>query len=141
MPVSLGSKLSRETEPRIEVVPLIDIMFFLLASFMLVSLSMVNLRSVDVELPSATTAVSDDAKNLLSLTVDAAGLIYIDGTPFGDNEALAALTASRQTNASVRVLVSGDKGAVYGAVMRALDLARLAGHEKIAFEIDSMKSP
>ena len=57
MPVKLGSKLpADETEARIEIVPLIDIMFFLLASFMLVSLSMVNMKSVKVNLPTAVSA-------------------------------------------------------------------------------------
>ena len=54
MPVKLGSKQPSESEARIEIIPLIDIMFFLLASFMLVSLSMVNLKSVKVNLPTAT---------------------------------------------------------------------------------------
>ena len=60
MPVKLGSKLPTENaEARIEIVPLIDIMFFLLASFMLVSLSMVNIKSVKVNLPTAATATPD----------------------------------------------------------------------------------
>ncbi len=59
MPVKLGSKLPQEHEARIEIIPLIDIMFFLLASFMLVSLSMVNLKSVKVNLPTATSASID----------------------------------------------------------------------------------
>ena len=58
MPVKLGSKLPPENEARIEIIPLIDIMFFLLAAFMLVSLSMVNLKGVKVNLPTATTATA-----------------------------------------------------------------------------------
>ena len=65
MPVKLGSKLPPESaEARIEIMPLIDIMFFLLASFMLVSLSMVNLKSVKVNLPTATTASREQKKGL-----------------------------------------------------------------------------
>ena len=51
--------LPSRAEARIEIVPLIDIMFFLLAAFMLVSLSMVNLKSVKVNLPTATTATPE----------------------------------------------------------------------------------
>ena len=58
MPVKLGSKLPEENEARIEIIPLIDIMFFLLAAFMLVSLSMVNMKSVKVNLPTSTTATT-----------------------------------------------------------------------------------
>ncbi len=58
MPVKLSSRLPAEGEARIEIIPLIDIMFFLLAAFMLVSLSMVNMKSVKVNLPTATTAIA-----------------------------------------------------------------------------------
>ena len=64
MPVKLGSKLPPpESEARIEIIPLIDIMFFLLAAFMLVSLSMVNMKSVKVNLPTATTATGDTKRS------------------------------------------------------------------------------
>ena len=61
MPVKLDAKLPREkcAEARIEIIPLIDIMFFLLASFMLVSLSMVNLKSMKLNLPTATCGHDD----------------------------------------------------------------------------------
>ncbi len=66
MPVKLGTKLPSESaEARIEIVPLIDIMFFLLAAFMLVSLSMVNMKSVKVNLPTATTASGDVKKDII----------------------------------------------------------------------------
>ena len=57
-----GPTLNLDTvrkKARIEIIPLIDIMFFLLAAFMLVSLSMVNLKSVKVNLPTATAATAD----------------------------------------------------------------------------------
>ena len=78
MPVRLGSKLPPENEARIEIIPLIDIMFFLLAAFMLVSLSMVNLKSVKVDLPTATVATADASRDLLNISVDKAGLAYLD---------------------------------------------------------------
>ena len=63
MPVKLGSRLPQESEARIEIIPLIDIMFFLLASFMLVSLSMVNMKSVKVDLPTAAASTPDAFRN------------------------------------------------------------------------------
>lgn len=79
MPVKLGSKLNTENaEARIEIIPLIDIMFFLLASFMLVSLSMVNMKSVKVNLPTATTATADTKKDFIDLSITKAGLVFMD---------------------------------------------------------------
>ena len=81
MPVKLESKLPAPNEARIEIIPLIDIMFFLLAAFMLVSLSMVNLKSVKVNLPTATTATLETKNDFVSLSVDRSGAAYFDKQP------------------------------------------------------------
>ncbi len=135
MPVKLGSKLPSETpEARIEIIPLIDIMFFLLASFMLVSLSMVNLKGVKVNLPTATTATAETRKDFITVTVDKAGLAYLDAKPMGDHELVKALAAKHQADANLRVFISGDQDSRHGDMMRVLDLVRSAGIEKVAFE-------
>lgn len=134
MPVKLGSRLPPESEARIEVVPLIDIMFFLLAAFMLVSLSMVNLKSVKVNLPTATTASADTKKDLISISVDKTGLAYLDSRPIGRNELALMLSAITRTNLEARVFVSGDQDARHGDVVRILDLVRSTGVQKVAFE-------
>ncbi len=135
MPVKLGSKLPSENEPRIEIVPLIDIMFFLLASFMLVSLSMVNLKSVKVNLPTATSASAEPKQDLLNISIDKAGLVFLDRAPVGHNELAKILAARQKTNSNVRVYISGDKDARHGEVIRVLDIVRSTGIEKVAFEI------
>src|SRR5687767_4097335 len=136
MPVKLGTKLPPENaEARIEIIPLIDIMFFLLAAFMLVSLSMVNLKSVKVNLPTATTATPETTKGLVSISVDKTGLLYLDKTPVGPNELVTTLANWQKTNAALRVFISGDQDARHGDVIRALDLIRSTGIEKVAFEI------
>jgi biopolymer transport protein ExbD len=134
MPVKLGSKLPVENEARIEIIPLIDIMFFLLASFMLVSLTMVNLKSVKVNLPTATTATLETKNNFISLSVDKAGLAYFNKEPIGLNELAQRLGAAGQTNDDVRVFISGDQDARHGDVIRVLDIVRAAGIQKVAFE-------
>jgi biopolymer transport protein ExbD len=136
MPVKLGSRLPAEhSEARIEIIPLIDIMFFLLAAFMLVSLSMVNMKSVKVNLPTATAAAADSRRDFVNVSVDAGGLVYLDKKPVGHNELALMLNAARTTNAALRVFISGDKEARHGEVIRVLDLVRSAGIEKVAFEI------
>jgi biopolymer transport protein ExbD len=134
MPVKLGTNQSRENEARIEIIPLIDIMFFLLASFMLVSLSMVNMKSVKVDLPTATASTADTTRDFINVSVDRNGLTYLDGKPVGPNELAAMLSSAHQTNSALRVYVSGDKEARHGDVIRVLDAVRAAGVEKVAFE-------
>ena len=139
MPVKL-SKSSDDHEARIEIIPLIDIMFFLLAAFMLVSLSMVNMKSVKVNLPTATTANADTKKDFINLSIDRTGATFFDKQPVGPNELVQRLTAWRATNDGVRVFISGDQDARHGDVIRALDLVRSTGIEKVAFEIREVKA-
>ena len=136
MPVKLGAKLPPEdAEARIEIVPLIDIMFFLLAAFMLVSRSMVNLKSVKVNLPTATTATPETKREFVDVSVDKSGGVFLDRQPVGSNELVAALLALQKTNPNVRVFISGDQDARHGDVIRVLDLVRTAGIDKVAFEV------
>lgn len=138
MPVKLGSRLPPENaEARIEIIPLIDIMFFLLAAFMLVSLSLVSLKGVRVNLPTATLSTPETLAGLVTLSVDQAGLVFLEGQPVGRHELVTALAAWRSTNASLRVFLSGDQDARHGDIIRVLDLVRAAGIDRVAFEIRS----
>src|SRR6187455_1750976 len=114
MPVRLGSKLPENHEARIEIIPLIDIMFFLLAAFMLVSLSMVNLKSVKVNLPTATTASADTKKDFINISIDRTGAMFLDKQPVGPNELAKQLAVMQRTNSNVRVFISGDQDARHG---------------------------
>jgi biopolymer transport protein ExbD len=140
MPVKLASKLPVETEARIEIIPLIDIMFFLLASFMLVSLSMVNLKAVKVNLPTATTATIETKHDFVSISVDRSGAAFFDKDPVGANELVQRLNAWHKTNENVRVFISGDADARHGDIIRVLDLVRSTGIQKVAFEISTKSS-
>lgn len=135
MPVKLSAKLPAENEARIEIIPLIDIMFFLLASFMLVSLSMVNLKSLKVNLPTATAATIETKNDFVTITVDRSGAAYFDKEPVGGNELVQRLSAWHKTNENVRVFISGDADARHGDVIHVLDLVRSVGIQKVAFEI------
>ncbi len=135
MPVKLGPKSPAENEVRI------DIMFFLLAAFMLVSLSMMNLKSVKVNLPTATTATVETKNDFVSLSVDKSGLAYFDKQPVGAGELVQRLAAWRSTNENVRVFISGDAEARHGDIIRVLDLVRSTGIQKVAFEIRPTPEP
>ena len=135
MPVKLGSKLPAEEGARIEIIPLIDIMFFLLAAFMLVSLSMVNMKSVKVNLPTATTATAETKNDFVNISVDKSGMIFCDKQPVGANELAHNLTVAQRTNENLRVFISGDRDARHGDVIQVLDVVRGAGIQKVAFEI------
>lgn len=136
MPVSLGNRLPQQQEARIEIVPLIDIVFFLLAIFMLVSLSMVNLDALKVKLPTATQAEHEKPDdNLLSLSIDTHGTVFMDKMPVARNELSIRLQERYAEDASLRVFISGDTEARHGDIIRVLDQVRGAGIHNVAFEI------
>lgn len=135
MPVKLGSRLPAEEGARIEIIPLIDIMFFLLSAFMLVSLSMVNLKSVKVSLPTATVANTDAKSDFISISVDKAGVVFFDKKPVGLNELALSLNNAHRTNANFRVFISGDGDARHRDMIHVLDAVRGAGIQNVAFEV------
>ncbi|MDR1818161.1 MAG: biopolymer transporter ExbD [Puniceicoccales bacterium] len=141
MPVSLRPKIDTGgggtggAEARIEIIPLIDIMFFLLASFMLVSLGMVNLRRVPVNLPPAATAENTvTARDLLTLSVDKSGVVHLEQTAYGPAQLAEELRRRRAANPRLRVVLNGDKDALHGGIVAVMDAVRAAGIEQIAIQ-------
>ena len=72
----------RRRRTRLEIIPLIDIMFFLLASFMMVSLQMQKVRTLKASLPTATLATAATKPDMVTLTVDRNGQVAVEANPF-----------------------------------------------------------
>jgi biopolymer transport protein ExbD len=124
-----------QKKARLEIIPLIDIMFFLLASFMLVSLSMTKQRTVSVNLPAAATSQSNLKPDNISLAVNASGQLFIEKQPIA-LEALEAMLAERlKVNKDLPVFISGDAATPHGAMIAVLDYVRRCGVTKIAFTV------
>jgi biopolymer transport protein ExbD len=122
---------------RIEIIPLIDIMFFLLASFMMVSLSQVHMKGIKVNLPSGQSGETQTKREYLSVSVDKDGHYFFDKDEVDDNELLNRLKMAHQSSPDAKVFMRGDKDSVHLNVAHALDIIRSAGYYKISFEIKS----
>jgi biopolymer transport protein ExbD len=120
---------------RIEIIPLIDIMFFLLASFMLVSLTMINMKAIEVNLPTATSAQPNTKPDFIIVSVDALGDFYFEKEKVAKEDVLARFQQLYNQNHEVRIYIRADKQAVYDAVMFVLDQARTSGIQKVGLEI------
>lgn len=120
---------------RIEIIPLIDIMFFLLASFMLASLSMIRLQSIKMDLPTATMAKRDFKPDIVNIAVDKIGDVYIEKKQMNMLELHQFLSNKFRLNTNFPVYISGDKDATHGAVIRVLDAVRREGIQKVSFAI------
>jgi len=132
--MKIGSPLPHK-KARIEIIPLIDIMFFLLASFMMASLTMIKLQSIKMDLPTATTASRDFKPDILNVSVDKLGDIYVGTTQLNLVAFQAVLSNRFRVNTNLPVYISGDKDATHGAVIRVLGIVRREGIQKVSFAI------
>jgi biopolymer transport protein ExbD len=125
---------------RIEIIPLIDIMFFLLASFMMVSLSQTTMKGMKVNLPIGSSGEVQSKKDYVSLSVDRDGYTYFDKEKIPLEEVLPRLRKIYVTNPEAKIFIRGDMEALHGNVTRVLDQIRSSGYTKISFEIKSQAS-
>jgi biopolymer transport protein ExbD len=125
----------RYKKARIEIIPLIDIMFFLLASFMLASLSLMRLQSIRMNLPTATVSRSQKEPDMVKMSVDALGNIAIDKQPYNYVQVQELLTAKVKTNAVLPVYITGNGEATHGMIIHVLDLVKGAGVQNVSFAI------
>jgi biopolymer transport protein ExbD len=119
---------------RLEIVPLIDIMFFLLASFMLVSLTLSRQQTIKVHLPAASSAQADFKPDKINLAVDAAGQIYLDQQSIALPALANALAERHRAAPDTPVYISGDQNARHGGIITLLDTVQRAGFQKVAFQ-------
>jgi biopolymer transport protein ExbD len=122
---------------RIEIIPLIDIMFFLLASFMMVSLSQVHMKGIKVNLPSGVSGQTQTKREYISVSVDKDGHYFFDKDEVKDEELISRLRKVHDSAPEAKVFVRGDRDSVHLNVTHALDIIRSAGFYKISFEIRS----
>jgi biopolymer transport protein ExbD len=120
---------------RLEVVPLIDIMFFLLASFMMVSLTMTKQRTVSVNLPSASAAQNNLKPDTISLAVSAQGQVFLEKKAIALAELETLLKQRLGANKELPVYISGDSATPHGSMVAVLDYVRRCGVTKVAFTV------
>ena len=121
-----------EKKSRLEIIPLIDIMFFLLASFMMVSLQMQKVRALKAALPTATLATSTTKPDIINLTVDHFGQVKGDDKTISLSELPAMLAKRYEANTNVPVYISGAKDATHGSIIYLLDVVKRAGIQHVA---------
>jgi biopolymer transport protein ExbD len=132
----IGSPVPHK-KARIEIIPLIDIMFFLLASFMMVSLSQVHMKGMKVNLPTGQSGETQAKKDYISVSVDSQGNPYFDKTEMTYDTLTAKLKQVHDENPEAKVFIRGDADTVHFNIIRVLDILRSVGFYKVAFEIKS----
>ena len=120
---------------RIEMLPLIDIVFLILVFFIYAALSMAVHRGIPVLLPKATTA-KIDKKLIISVTVKADGTIYLDKEPVSLVNLSLALEKKAGKRKETGVLLFSDRSLPYQKLFQVLDRIRMAGLTRISLQAE-----
>ena len=126
---------------RIEIIPLIDIMFFLLASFMMVSLSQTHMKGIRVNLPAAVGPPPSGVKDFVSIKVLEGNAVFFDNQYVEDGQVLPRLFQLHRANPDIKISISATPMAIYGDVIGVLDKVRSVGITKVGYQIRAASAP
>src|SRR3984957_12478193 len=111
---------------RIEIIPLIDVIFFLLATFMMVSLSMVKNSGIKVNLPDASTSAPQEHKKRTTISVTQDSNLYFNNEQSQLSDLPALLKQLKIEQSDPKVFTNGDEKSFFGAAVEVLGGLRQA---------------
>ena len=129
-----GTTSGGKKKARIEIIPLIDVIFFLLATFVLFTLSLNTPQGVPVILPQSETGVSRDVAGTATVSVTEQGTLGWDKDPVTLDDFLRRLQAFHTSNPDGRILINGDENAPFNQAIYVFDQARIVGFKKVFIE-------
>jgi len=135
-----GARRGKRKSARIEIMPLIDIIFFLLATFIMVSLSMTKNQGVQVSLPGAASAQSlgdqQEMEKAVTLSVNEKGEIFFNKEKIQISQLPLKLQTFKLTAKDPRVIINSDGAADFKFVVAVLDEVRKIGIAKVGISTD-----
>lgn len=124
-------RMKMKKKPVFMIIPMIDIIFFLLVFFMMNSLQTVAQKALDVQLPQAQSA-SAPAQMPIILTVDKEGHIILDGKSVTVAEAADTMKKHMEENRHAAVILQADKDTAHGQVVAVMDMLKQSGVKRLA---------
>ena len=128
--------LRTTSKPKLMIIPMIDIIFFLLVFFMMSMLTMVVQKSVPIQLPQAV-ASKVDLQRKIPITVTSNGQIYVEAQPVTLDQMIRYLQAEKAKGDDMVVILRGDAKTEYGAFVTVLDTLKQMGIVKVSIATDS----
>lgn len=125
------TNLRPKKKPVFMIIPMIDIIFFLLVFFMMNSLQTVAQKALSVQLPQASHA-SQPVQMPIIITVDKEGHITMDNKPVSIDEASDMMKKHMSENANAAVILQADRSTAHGQVVAVMDMLKQAGVKRLA---------
>jgi biopolymer transport protein ExbD len=125
------------TKPRVEVIPMIDIMMFLLVFFVVISVRMIAGTGIDMDLPGSATT-QDLKSSTITIGVSKAGEIVVDGKAISPDRLKDRLVALK-SDKPVDVVLAGDKDVPLQTLLKVMDSVRGAGITQVGIAAKAEK--
>jgi biopolymer transport protein ExbD len=122
---------STQPDVRIEIVPLIDVIFCILTFFILAAVTLTRQAAINVDLPRASSGTSQ-MRQILIVSVDPIGQTYVEKLPVARNQLYQAIVNFRKQNPEGMMVLYASRAASYNDVVQVLDLLRSAGGDRVA---------
>lgn len=125
-----------DEEPRqrthIEIIPMIDVMMFLMVFFVMISLNVIPVSGLKTQLPQAQAAQRLDLVKHLVITIGGEGEIEVEGKRYPSGGLPAVLRQQMQLHPKLDVVLNGDKTARVDDLVRVMDMVRKVGVQHVA---------
>lgn len=121
-----------KSQPLVMIIPMIDIMLFLLVFFMISTIYMVQTNTLPVSLPQSSTAAQETRPNVVSITVMASGDVLFDKDTVPNQQLAEKIHKALAEDKNAIFVLRGDKSARYESVVEVLDLLKKSGASRVS---------
>jgi biopolymer transport protein ExbD len=122
---------STEPDVRIEIIPLIDVIFCILTFFILAAVTLTRQAAINVDLPQAASGATQMRQTLI-VSVDPIGQTYVEKLPVTQDQLYQSILKFREQNPDGMMVLYASRSASYNDVVQVLDLLRSAGGDRVA---------
>jgi len=125
---------------RVDILPLVDVMFLLLAFFIVVTMSMVLQKGIFVNLAKAESGESASAEHeSIVITVDVDGVFHYNKDEVNESQLKERLSAAFGEEQERDVFINGDGKAIHDRIMKAVDIVRQVGFSNVVFTVEPVE--
>ena len=128
-----------KNQPTVMIIPMIDIMLFLLVFFMLSTIFMVQTNTLQVSLPQSTSAQQETRANVIPITVLSTGAVLYDKETAPTDELAKKVNRAIDADSNTVFVIRGDKSARYENVVEVLDLLKKSGAKRVSIATELKK--
>ena len=138
-PFKLWQDMHNQQEVRIEIVPMIDVIFCILTFFILAAVGFSRQQAINLNLPKASTG-SAQMREMLVVSLDDQGQLYLEKQPVSQVQLYSAVKNYHSLNPTGLMVLHASEDVVYSEVIKVLDMLKEVGGDRVALATQAGKS-